>query len=225
MVSSQFLAPVHFRRSRFLSGVPAAFTPPSCCCRLHLDPSHSWLQAWFDFDFSKENTEARVMQAFCAGWIAIASALPTAARRPHTVWCSREAHSQMIHDVQGEMQNSVVTKLHQILRPFLLRRLKQAPLVVFRLCDQTYAHGVSACCFSRSPLWCTYSATATCLSHYLAPCSPARTSSSRSRRSPNTFSSLRCPSGSRACALVPHSLRASSASRGLPSVSLLHDVN
>ena len=27
--------------------------------------------------------------------------------------------------VQSEMQNSVVTKLHQILRPFLLRRLKQ----------------------------------------------------------------------------------------------------
>jgi len=44
-------------------------------------------QAWFDFDFSKENTEQRVLQ--------------------------------------GEMQNSVVTKLHQILRPFLLRRLKQ----------------------------------------------------------------------------------------------------
>jgi ATP-dependent DNA helicase len=44
-------------------------------------------QAWFDFDFSKENTEERVMQ--------------------------------------GELQDSVVTKLHQILRPFLLRRLKQ----------------------------------------------------------------------------------------------------
>ena len=43
-------------------------------------------QAWFDFDFSKENTEAKVMQ--------------------------------------GELQHSVVTKLHQILRPFLLRRLK-----------------------------------------------------------------------------------------------------
>ena len=44
-------------------------------------------EAWFDFDFSKENNEERVMQ--------------------------------------GEMQHSVVTKLHQILRPFLLRRLKQ----------------------------------------------------------------------------------------------------
>uniref|UniRef100_A0A7S3B0P5 Helicase n=1 Tax=Haptolina ericina TaxID=156174 RepID=A0A7S3B0P5_9EUKA len=43
-------------------------------------------QAWFDFDFSKENTEHKVMQ--------------------------------------GELQHSVVTKLHQILRPFLLRRLK-----------------------------------------------------------------------------------------------------
>ncbi|KAL1528051.1 hypothetical protein AB1Y20_009417 [Prymnesium parvum] len=44
-------------------------------------------QAWFDFDFSKEDNEEKVLQ--------------------------------------GEMQNSVVTKLHQILRPFLLRRLKQ----------------------------------------------------------------------------------------------------
>ena len=26
--------------------------------------------------------------------------------------------------MQGELQHSVVTKLHQILRPFLLRRLK-----------------------------------------------------------------------------------------------------
>merc|ERR1719409_1160595 len=43
-------------------------------------------QAWFDFDFSKENAEERVLQ--------------------------------------GELQHSVVTKLHQILRPFLLRRLK-----------------------------------------------------------------------------------------------------
>merc|ERR1712087_805378 len=44
-------------------------------------------QAWFDFDFSKENSEERVMK--------------------------------------GELENSVVSKLHQILRPFLLRRLKQ----------------------------------------------------------------------------------------------------
>ena len=44
-------------------------------------------QTWFEFDFSKEDTEAKVME--------------------------------------GEMQNQVVTKLHQILRPFLLRRLKQ----------------------------------------------------------------------------------------------------
>ena len=44
-------------------------------------------QAWFDFDFSKENSEEQV--------------------------------------IKGEMQDSVVTKLHQILRPFLLRRLKQ----------------------------------------------------------------------------------------------------
>lgn len=44
-------------------------------------------QAWFDFDFSKDNNEERVLQ--------------------------------------GELQHSVVTKLHQILRPFLLRRLKQ----------------------------------------------------------------------------------------------------
>jgi len=43
-------------------------------------------QAWFDFDFSQEDHEEKVMQ--------------------------------------GEMQHSVVTKLHQILRPFLLRRLK-----------------------------------------------------------------------------------------------------
>merc|ERR1719181_253755 len=44
-------------------------------------------QAWFDFDFAKENAEDRVMK--------------------------------------GELQHSVVSKLHQILRPFLLRRLKQ----------------------------------------------------------------------------------------------------
>jgi len=43
-------------------------------------------QAWFDFDFSKDDNEKKV--------------------------------------VEGELQNSVVTKLHQILRPFLLRRLK-----------------------------------------------------------------------------------------------------
>ena len=43
-------------------------------------------QAWFDFDFTKDDTEEKVLQ--------------------------------------GEMENSVVTKLHQILRPFLLRRLK-----------------------------------------------------------------------------------------------------
>eukprot|EP00965_Chrysotila_dentata_P235687 6200901-Pleurochrysis_carterae.AAC.2 len=43
-------------------------------------------QAWFDFDFSKENNEEKVLQ--------------------------------------GELQHSVVSKLHQILRPFLLRRLK-----------------------------------------------------------------------------------------------------
>eukprot|EP00908_Phaeocystis_cordata_P020806 Transcript_32471.p1 GENE.Transcript_32471~~Transcript_32471.p1 ORF type:complete len:713 (+),score=429.90 Transcript_32471:67-2205(+) len=43
-------------------------------------------QAWFDFDFSEEGTEEKVMK--------------------------------------GEMQDGVVTKLHQILRPFLLRRLK-----------------------------------------------------------------------------------------------------
>ena len=44
-------------------------------------------QAWFDFDFSKDGTEEKV--------------------------------------VEDEMKHSVVTKLHQILRPFLLRRLKQ----------------------------------------------------------------------------------------------------
>jgi ATP-dependent DNA helicase len=43
-------------------------------------------QAWFDFDFSREDNEQKVFE--------------------------------------GEMQHSVVTKLHQILRPFLLRRLK-----------------------------------------------------------------------------------------------------
>ena len=43
-------------------------------------------QAWFDFDFSREDTEEKVFQ--------------------------------------GEKQHSIVTKLHQILRPFLLRRLK-----------------------------------------------------------------------------------------------------
>jgi len=44
-------------------------------------------QAWFDFDFTQEDVDQKVLQ--------------------------------------GEMENSVVTKLHQILRPFLLRRLKQ----------------------------------------------------------------------------------------------------
>ena len=44
-------------------------------------------QAWFDFDFSRENNEEQVLR--------------------------------------DELQHSVVTKLHQILRPFLLRRLKQ----------------------------------------------------------------------------------------------------
>jgi len=43
-------------------------------------------QAWFDFDFTKDDNDDKVMQ--------------------------------------GELQHSVVTKLHQILRPFLLRRLK-----------------------------------------------------------------------------------------------------
>jgi len=43
-------------------------------------------QAWFNFDFSREDNEEKVFQ--------------------------------------GEMQQGVVTKLHQILRPFLLRRLK-----------------------------------------------------------------------------------------------------
>jgi ATP-dependent DNA helicase len=44
-------------------------------------------QAWFDFDFSKEETAEKI--------------------------------------VENEMQHSIVTKLHLILRPFLLRRLKQ----------------------------------------------------------------------------------------------------
>jgi len=44
-------------------------------------------QAWFDFDFSRSDVDAHVME--------------------------------------GELKHSVVTKLHQILRPFLLRRLKQ----------------------------------------------------------------------------------------------------
>ena len=43
-------------------------------------------QAWFDFDFTQDGTEQKVLE--------------------------------------GEMTNQVVTKLHQILRPFLLRRLK-----------------------------------------------------------------------------------------------------
>ena len=88
---SQTVRRMHFTSCMLLTGTPLQNNLTELWSLLNFllpdifDDLDSF-QAWFDFDFSKDNNEEKVMQ--------------------------------------GELQNSVVTKLHQILRPFLLRRLK-----------------------------------------------------------------------------------------------------